>query len=237
MDSGLASLHKILKDETRRKIVLLLNEKGGLTYTELLGSLEVVSTGLLNYHLKVLSDLLSKDGNGRYLLTDKGKLASRLLLEFPEANRQQLGLKPKWWRRFWMVSGVLTIAFFIIHLASYFLGYIDATGLYRGLLWIAGALGIAYTTQHIIKEVISEKSRVKIRRISILLFGAVSIGGFLWLALMSFFNLSGIKNTFSTTDTYAFMVILLVVCYITGVSLGSWIIKREEKNQTCGYSS
>jgi hypothetical protein len=42
------------------------------------------STGQLNYHLKVLGDLLTKNKAGQYLLTEKGKLASKLLLEFPE---------------------------------------------------------------------------------------------------------------------------------------------------------
>jgi predicted transcriptional regulator len=84
MNSGLASVHKILKDETRRKIVLLLNEKGSLSYTDLMDALEIVSTGTLNYHLKILGGLLTKNDNGQYMLTEKGKLASRLLLEFPE---------------------------------------------------------------------------------------------------------------------------------------------------------
>ena len=57
MSSGLTSLHKILKEETRRKIMLLLNEKQSLSYTELLDATETGSTGLLNYHLKVLGDL------------------------------------------------------------------------------------------------------------------------------------------------------------------------------------
>ena len=72
MDSGLASLHKILKDETRRKIILLLNEKDSLSYTDLMDTLEIVSTGMLNYHLKVLGDLLIKNESGQYTLTEKG---------------------------------------------------------------------------------------------------------------------------------------------------------------------
>ena len=47
---------------------------------------EIGSTGLLNYHLKVLSSLIAKNESGQYLLTEKGKLASRLLMEFPEAD-------------------------------------------------------------------------------------------------------------------------------------------------------
>jgi DNA-binding transcriptional ArsR family regulator len=69
MSSGIASLHKILKDESRRSIILLLNEKGSLSYTELLDASDTGSTGLLNYHLKVLDDLLSKNGNGKYILS------------------------------------------------------------------------------------------------------------------------------------------------------------------------
>ena len=228
MNSGMASLHKILKDDTRRKIILLLNEKGSLAYTELLYSTEAGSTGLLNYHLKVLEDLLSKNDKGEYILTEKGKLASRLLVEFPEENRQRLGLKPKWWRKFWIVSGSLAITFLIIHLAGYFLGYTDIAGLYRGILWIASAIGITYTTQHIIKEVISEKSRLKMQRILLLIFGTVGIGGFLWIALMGFFYLSGIRSAFNQImGDLSFAVILLIICYISGAFAGDWISKRR----------
>lgn len=101
MSSGLASLHKVLKDETRRKIVLLLNEKGRLSYTDLLKSLEIGNTGRLNYHLKVLGDLLTKGESGQYILSEKGKLATMLLSEFPDANSDGSG-KPKWWRKFWV---------------------------------------------------------------------------------------------------------------------------------------
>jgi DNA-binding transcriptional ArsR family regulator len=231
MDSGLASLHKILKDDTRRKIILLLNEKGSLSYTALIDNLEVVSTGLLNYHLKVLSDILSKNDKGEYVLTEKGKLASRLLVEFPEENRQRLGLKPKWWRKFWIVSAALAMTFLIIHLASYFLGYIDIAGLYRGILWIVAAIGITYMTQHIIKEVISEKSRLKMQRILLLVFGTVGIGGFLWIALMGLFYLSGIRNAFSTImGDLSFAIIFLIICYIAGAFAGDWISKRRTRS-------
>jgi Na+/H+-translocating membrane pyrophosphatase len=88
MSSGIAGLHKILKDENRRKIILLLNEKDRLTYTELLESTQIGSTGLLNYHLKVLGVLLVKNEAGQYQLSEKGKLAFKLITEFPEENNQ-----------------------------------------------------------------------------------------------------------------------------------------------------
>jgi hypothetical protein len=94
MSSGVDSLHKILKDETRRRILLLLRDKQSLSYTELIGALEISSTGKLNYHLKVLGDLLSKTEDGRYGLTQRGALACQLLIEFPEkaANRLRLNV-------------------------------------------------------------------------------------------------------------------------------------------------
>lgn len=84
MTNGFASLHKVLKDETRRRIVLLLNEKGSLSFTDLMNTLEIDNTGRMNYHLKVLDDLIAKRENGQYALTEKGKLSSQLLLELPE---------------------------------------------------------------------------------------------------------------------------------------------------------
>ena len=80
--------------KSRRNIILLLNEKKTVSYTELLDATETGSTGLLNYHLKVLTELLEKNESGQYILTEKGKLASQLLLEFPEEN--SVGKKPKW---------------------------------------------------------------------------------------------------------------------------------------------
>ena len=56
MKNGVASLHNILKDETRRKMVLLLNEKGHLSYTDFMRELEISNTGRLNYHLKEKMD-------------------------------------------------------------------------------------------------------------------------------------------------------------------------------------
>ena len=63
MTSTINSLHKILKDEIRRKVILTLDEKGSATYTELMESLGIVSTGTLNYHLKALGDLLEKEAS------------------------------------------------------------------------------------------------------------------------------------------------------------------------------
>jgi predicted transcriptional regulator len=79
-----SSLHKILIDTTRRNILQVLAEKETLGYTEIMALLQIKNTGRLNYHLKALSGLVSKDDHGRYHLTEKGKLAVNLLRTFPE---------------------------------------------------------------------------------------------------------------------------------------------------------
>lgn len=124
MSAGIASLHKILKDGTRRKIILQLHEKGSLSYVDLMKALEIANTGKINYHLKVLGDLLLKMDDGQYALTEKGKLASRLLLEFPE-KKSQSQIDTEWPRGFWIAAGLSSAVWVTVVLALYFLGYID----------------------------------------------------------------------------------------------------------------
>lgn len=132
MTSDLTSLHKILKDETRRKIISLLDEKGSLGYTDLMNTVGVASTGTLNYHLKILGDLLEKNEAGQYGLSEKGKVASRLLVEFPEQD-YSLQAKKTWWKRFWVVAVVLDLAGLLLVLSLNVLGYLDFAGMVQGI--------------------------------------------------------------------------------------------------------
>jgi len=79
-----ASLHRILSDTTRRSILELLTEKESLTYTDMMTLLQITNTGRLNYHLKALGSLISKDEGGRYRLSEQGRQAASLLRTFPE---------------------------------------------------------------------------------------------------------------------------------------------------------
>lgn len=72
-----------MKDKTRAKILELLEQRGQVSYMQLQTMLEVSHTGKLNYHLKVLGDLISKDERGGlYSLSEKGKVAVTLLGKF-----------------------------------------------------------------------------------------------------------------------------------------------------------
>lgn len=65
--------------------------KGPLGYTDLMNLLEITNTGKINYHLRILGDLIEKGGGGKYRLTEKGLLASQLLQKFPNKT---MGIKP-----------------------------------------------------------------------------------------------------------------------------------------------
>jgi hypothetical protein len=56
---------------------------------------KVTNTGRFNYHLKVLGALIEKQGDGRYNLTERGRLAVQLLDEFPEKTLQAREQKAK----------------------------------------------------------------------------------------------------------------------------------------------
>jgi len=84
METNWSSLHKTLSDNTRKNILTLLSERGALNYTEIMTTLSINNTGRLNYHLKALTDLIMKDADGRYRLTEKGQLAANMLKTFPE---------------------------------------------------------------------------------------------------------------------------------------------------------
>ncbi len=84
MEIDWPALHKIIGDTTRRSILELLARKGVLSYTDIMTLLNIMNTGRLNYHLKILGELIEKDVEGRYRLTEKGRLAAELLQTFPE---------------------------------------------------------------------------------------------------------------------------------------------------------
>ena len=77
-------LHKILKDSTRRQILLRLSRDGSLSYMELMNHLDIKNTGKLNYHLKTLDNLTEKGEDGKYYLTERGQRAVHLLENYPE---------------------------------------------------------------------------------------------------------------------------------------------------------
>ncbi len=146
MDVDFASLHKVLKDPTRRDIVLYLNKKGQLTYTELMNLLEVTNTGKLNYHLRILNDLIQKGEDGKYSLTERGQLASQLLQKFPEKTVELNHLRVADAMLIGIVGFLLLFAFPLVFLAAGLLTAPFLTSVYELLL--PGAVMWWLTTRH-----------------------------------------------------------------------------------------
>jgi DNA-binding transcriptional ArsR family regulator len=231
MSSGIASLHKILKDDTRQKIILLLNEKGSLGYTELLDATEAGSTGLLNYHLKVLGDLLIKDESGQYVLTEKGKLASRLLTEFPE-DRQ--GVRKKWQKRFFAILVVSQIVYLTITSTLYLLGIVDFYRLALAIIYFAMATTVVYFGYRMQRSIPLSGSKEEKNRMRI----GYTAGG-VWFGLVVFFfgaafllralqEITGqpLLHTIFWTDWY--LGFSLVLAPIIGGVIGYYFGKKRD---------
>jgi hypothetical protein len=93
MSVDFESLSDVLKHPIRRRIILALSEKNGMSYVDLMSLVEVVNTGRFNYHLKILADLIEKDENGKYSLSDKGQLAVQFLQKFGGKEIEQTPLR------------------------------------------------------------------------------------------------------------------------------------------------
>ncbi len=120
-DVDWSSLHKIIGDTTRRNIVELLAEKESLSYTEIMALLEITNTGRLNYHLKALGTLISKDDQGKYHLTERGKLAVNLFQTFPERKTAE-SKKPLAILEGVLAIGLIVLGVFLICYAVVFIG-------------------------------------------------------------------------------------------------------------------
>ncbi len=70
---------EILSHDARRRIIRLLYEKVEMSYTNLLGTLEM-GEGTLNFHLRKLEKLVQHTERGTYILSEYGRFAYSLIL-------------------------------------------------------------------------------------------------------------------------------------------------------------
>lgn len=61
-----------LKYPVRRQILLLLEDKGEVSFTEIQNALGLNDTGLISYHLKELATLVEQSRRGKYSLSEVG---------------------------------------------------------------------------------------------------------------------------------------------------------------------
>ncbi len=71
MNDEICNVNKILSNSTRRLILEHLYHRNGMSYVDIRQELGQMNTGQLNYHLKVLGDLITKNPEtGKYNLTE-----------------------------------------------------------------------------------------------------------------------------------------------------------------------
>ena len=240
MSSELASFHKILKDETRRKIILLLHEQGNLSYVDLMKASGITNTGKMNYHLKILGDLLSKTEDGKYTSTDKGKLASRLLLEFPEEHKQPMGMKISWIDVARVVLFNASYLSIIVYL--YYRGYVSTN-------WLLGSIVVFATatiTILLVKTKIpmnrtrSPKQMMLGYKIVYVTFGAIAgilicwLGGGLTVAgLVTLLRSVGISVRLFGFDWW--VIVSWTVGAVLGGLIGYLLFKRSKYSNIACY--
>ena len=217
MTSTIDSLHKILKDETRRKIILELNEKGSVGYTDLMESLGIISTGTLNYHLKVLGDLLEKDRTEKYMLSEKGKLASKLLTEFPEQNCAPNKTRLK---AIWLITSIIFTLF------AFILWYELNVPIYR-LINVLIVAQVASAFMYYIRVKPEQTGRIFWIAIGVAVFGGV-----FWLLLQGVVNATGLRFMLLRLAGNAgfdlFALISLIILWPLGGFVGDWIGKKRK---------
>lgn len=217
MSQGIESLHKILKDETRRKTITLLNQKPQ-SYTELMENLDIISTGTLNYHLKVLGELLTKNQEGQYTLTDKGRLAYKVLTEFPSSQPQ---ITDRRILKMMLFFGIASVVLAIVN------GYVMNLPIERTtivVLAVALTFGFAYY--------IRAKPSLTGNRVFFIAIGFFCIGFLFWALVTLLILHSGLRWAImdATGDLGNNLTALgtLIICWILGGFIGDWIGKKRK---------
>jgi hypothetical protein len=238
MVSGLESLHKVLKDEKRRNIIRLLNENGNRSYTDLMKALGIGSTGKLNYHLKILNELITKQGDGQYILTEKGKLAARLLDEFGP-RRSQSEIDAPFPRGYMIGVSLFSVAALSLDFGLYLLAQINFNdfAIYLASSVLAVVFLVAAERARIKRSMWTARNQMLGAKISIMFAGAYA-GGVIWFfaggLLLGILVQAGIHNPFPSFN--AWIAFSFIAGAIMGALLGYLVYKRSRYSKIGYYN-
>jgi hypothetical protein len=230
MYADIVSLYKILKDNTNQKILVLINEAGSLSYADLIEKSEILGETLLNYHLKVLGDLLNKNAEGQYVLTEKGQYALKILKEKPEQLKKFERKKQKQNGVYVGLGYVITL---IVALLFYSQGYIERKMLYRVVLYTSAP--VIFYISYIVSVASLTSESVRKKRNMFANFAFALLGGpigaliaMAGLAIVSVISVSmGGPSFWHVTDSYAgFNDIYFGSSFVIGCIAGYYICKK-----------
>lgn len=100
-----------LKHPVRRQILLLLEQKGEVSFTEIQNAVGINDTGLTSYHLKEMIPLVERSARGKYRLSEVGE-TSIVLFRKVERERQRSSAAVR--RELEKLIGEIVFLFFII---------------------------------------------------------------------------------------------------------------------------
>jgi uncharacterized RDD family membrane protein YckC len=163
----------VLSHRIRREILLILNEKGESSFTDLMNTLNI-DTGKLSFHIRTLSPFLQQTESGKYRLSRAGEDAVRVIYdveswaEAADVTRKATQLVLASFRKrtyaFLIDFGMifLVTSLILIELVLSFLGgdtVIILTLLFAslGFLWVYSTLLEGFSGQSIGKRVIGLK--------------------------------------------------------------------------------
>jgi len=191
--------------------MLGLLEQNELSYSELQDRLGISHTGTLNYHLKVLGDLIMKtESSGKYSLSEKGKVAASLLRRFETETSPSIKVK---WLVVWMLIVGTAVA-----ILGYLAGSFGFEVLGLSILGTIAAAGALYFGPGVWEK----RARLAYPIVYGLIFGAVlffSVNFLLYdvIAMPSFVQMdAGYRELLTMPPSY------LVAGY-----LGYWLGKRR----------
>jgi hypothetical protein len=191
--------------------MLGLLEQNELSYSELQDRLGISHTGTLNYHLKVLGDLIMKtESSGKYSLSEKGKVAASLLRKFETETSPSIKVK-------WLVAWMLIVGTAVAVL-GYLAGSFGFEVLGLSILGTIAAAGALYFGPGVWEK----RARLAYPIVYGLIFGAVlffSVNFLLYdvIAMPSFVQMdAGYRELLTMPPSY------LVAGY-----LGYWLGKRR----------
>lgn len=205
-----------------------------------MNQLGISNTGKLNYHLKMLDELITKNPDGTYLLTEKGTLATQLLDELSKETTRKMALNP-----FPMKNLIRTIVssglFLLVMLLLYFYGITPFIWVIYGLTLFAGsiisAIIVAKLPANIPKHP-PEKRRTGTKIGFIILGGGIGmVTGFLGASLLLLATIRPLRLAGVSTVFLGF-TLWVTVGSLIGITIGgliSYIVYRRSKYSKIDY--
>jgi predicted transcriptional regulator len=235
MISDIAALYKILNDDINKKILMVINENSGLSYTDLMEKSEFYSKELLNHRLNVLSEFLRKNEEDQYMLTEKGQSALKLLEESHE-QLKKFGRKKQ--KQNGVYIGLVYVIILITTLIFYSQGYINRVILLRIVISssfiIIFLLGTTMRAASLTSESTRKKSVRVYKLIGIVCGGMIgpfiAMIGMLLATVISVY-VGGPNFLQDTGDNNVYFYSCISIAIVIGCITGYYTAKKLAKKQ------